>query len=161
MTNSVDISDLKIDSLPNEEWRDVVGYEGLYMVSNLGRVKSLKRKYKKSFLSERLLNVFFDKGRGIGYLSVSLKNTNDVGRKRIKLHRLIANSFIKNPENKPVVNHINGIRNDNRIENLEWVSYQENSLHALYCLKEKEYNIFDYSLNEKYDNHFTNVCKKM
>lgn len=102
-----------------EIWKHIPEYEGLYEVSNLGRIRSLLNT-KTTFL----------KGRDDtnGYLKVALfKN---LIRREMKIHRLAAMAFIPNPENKPQVNHINGIKSDNRIENLEWCSQSENSIHA-------------------------------
>lgn len=116
-----------------EIWKDIIGYEGLYQVSNLGRIKSLKRKtisrngntkYLKSE-KERILKTVNDNN---GYVIVYLCNNGK--NKMIRVHRLVAKTFIPNPEMKPVVNHINGIKNDNRLENLEWTTYQENIIHA-------------------------------
>lgn len=106
-----------------EEWRPINGYEGLYEVSNLGRVKSLSYKNTKE---ERILKIFKDKD---GYLMVNLSNNKITCRFRV--HRLVAEAFIPNPENKPCVDHINTIKNDNRIENLRWVTYKENSNNEL------------------------------
>lgn len=98
-----------------EVWKDIEGYEGLYHVSNLGRVKSLK------FNKIRVLKPF--KG-GTGYLKVQLYRNNI--QTNYAVHRLVAQAFIPNPEKKPEVNHINEIKADNRVENLEWMTFKEN-----------------------------------
>lgn len=103
----------------NEEiWRDVVWYERRYQVSNLGNIRSVRRKFK-------LLR--FQKSNS-GYLRVALFNGEDY--QIISVHRIVAQVFIPNPENKPCVNHKNGIKTDNRVENLEWCTYSENLKHA-------------------------------
>ena len=103
----------------DEVWKDVVGYEGLYRISNKGTVCRLYKNGKVNFMTPRILN---------GYWRVKLCNGNT--QKEYFLHRLIAQAFIPNPENKPEINHINGIKTDNRIENLEWVTRSENAIHA-------------------------------
>lgn len=96
--------------------KPIKGYED-YLVTDTGRVYSLKRKrYMK--LSVR------NKKRGKEYLCVSIRNTD--GEKMFSVHRLVAEAFIPNPENKPQINHINHIQNDNRVHNLEWVTCKEN-----------------------------------
>lgn len=115
----------------NEIFKDVEGFEGLYQISNLGRVKSLNRTVissngKVRNLKEKIMKPCLI---GTGYVTVVLYT----GKKTIKLkhiHRLIALHFIPNPDNKPQVNHINSIRNDNRLVNLEWVTPRENSSHG-------------------------------
>lgn len=104
-----------------EIWKDVKGYEGLYKVSNIGNVKSLKFNKSKK---QKKLSLFLRSG----YLSCMLCNGKT--KKMFHVHRIVADSFIENIENKPCVNHINGIKTDNNYLNLEWVTYSENTKHA-------------------------------
>ncbi len=114
-----------IQDLEGEVWRDVLGYEGYYQVSNMGRIKSLSRSTYHFKNKERLFKMNPEKDGGIRvFLSKDLKNT------RFQLHRLVAFAFIPNPKNLPFINHISGNRADNRVENLEWVTPSENILHA-------------------------------
>lgn len=113
----------------NEIWVNVVGYEGLYNVSNLGRVKSLDKEISNNRCEYtkkgKILKPYLDKD---GYGTVNLYK--DGNKKLLKVHRLVAQSFIENNENKPTVNHKNSIRFDNRADNLEWATYSENNQHA-------------------------------
>jgi hypothetical protein len=114
-----------------EEWRDVRGYEGLYMVSNLGRIKSLERIYYsgKSRKSRKIQPESILKIRSIGkYLGMCLfKN----GRRSTRyVHRVVASAFIPNLDNLPEVNHKNANKHDNAIENLEWCTKEGNLQHA-------------------------------
>jgi hypothetical protein len=106
-----------------EVWRDVKDFEGLYQVSNIGNVKRL---VSERVFAERLIGRSIDKD---GYvkriLSRKGKNYN------FREHRLVASAFIENPQNKATINHINGIRDDNRVENLEWNTNLENKQHAV------------------------------
>lgn len=122
--------------LANEEWRDVVGWEGLYQVSNLGRVKSLPRYHKTLYgyyTKERILTPVLGKR---GYLIVGLFDR-DKTRTR-PIHRLIAEAFIPNTEGKSCIDHVNTIRTDNRIENLRWVTPKENSNNPITLKKSRE-----------------------
>lgn len=105
-----------------EIWKDVKGYEGLYQVSNLGKVKSLP---KVGSVKENILKNFI---KDQGYLAVTVSKNDK--RKTYLNHRLLAISFIPNPENKLEVNHKNGIKDDNRVDNLEWCTHSENIKHA-------------------------------
>ena len=108
-----------------EEWRDIKGYEGLYKISNIGNIKSLARiiNNKPSRLhfngeirqfKEKTLNNRYD---NLGYQSISLTKNKKVYK--IRVHRLIAEAFIPNPENKRTVIHKNGNKSDNGIKNDE------------------------------------------
>lgn len=112
-----------------EIWRDIPNYEGLYQVSNLGRIKALTRRVDKGKChrtwEEHVLKYGLDKK---GYLRTNLAK-NGIN-KTIKIHRIVAEVFVPNIQNKPQVNHINGVKSDNRACNLEWVSNGENQKHA-------------------------------
>lgn len=105
-----------------EEWRPVVGFETKYLVSNIGNVK---RVLGSSHLKPKNLKLMLNKDF---YNQVNLKVNQKTNTKLV--HRLVAMSFIPNPYNKPQINHINGIKNDNRVENLEWCTLSENRIHA-------------------------------
>ena len=109
-----------MDSIPvieGEIWKDVVGYEGYYKISNLGNCISVWRGHK--------LNLSKDKH---GYIKYYLfhKNKKTIGK---FAHQLVAIAFIPNPNNHPFINHINNIKQDNRIENLEWCTHKHNMNH--------------------------------
>lgn len=113
-----------------EEWRDIKGYEGRYQVSNMGRVKSLARKKGWCIARERMLTLW---EQHKGYLVVDL--TDDSGhRKHCQVHRLVAQAFIPNPDGKPQVNHKDGNKHNNRVNNLEWMTNYENHIHKVYTL---------------------------
>lgn len=116
-----------------EIWRPVQGYEGFYEVSSLGRVRSLDRtitamgkygQYGERTYKGKILKPYDSEGYWNVDLIVSGKRT------RAGIHRLMAKAFIPNPDNLPLVNHINENRKDNRVENLEWVTYRENTVYG-------------------------------
>ena len=111
-----------------EQWRDIKGYEGLYQVSNMGRVKSLSRIRKcgsnKYIQKERIMK---QQDRYNGYKKVQLYKDDYVS---FYVHRLVAEKFIPNPENKPQVNHKDSNISNNNLNNLEWVTISENSIHG-------------------------------
>lgn len=120
---------ITFEHINTEVWNDVVGYEGLYQVSNCGRVKSLARYvdygHQKAFRKERVLAKSIDKD---GYELAGLSKLSK--SKLAKVHRLVAQAFIPNTKDLPIVNHIDGVKNNNSVSNLEWVNNSENIQHA-------------------------------
>lgn len=112
-----------------ENWKDIDGYEGYYMVSDLGRVKSLDRRVVCNSgtkpVKGQILKYAYDKD---GYKKVTLQKERKAHR--FLVHRLVAIAFIPNPDNKPQVNHKNGIKTDVSLANLEWATESENTKHA-------------------------------
>lgn len=129
-----------LQDLEGEIWKDINDYVGLYQISNMGRIKSLKRyrnspKNNKKFkisVNERIISPGYSK-YGYNRATLSINNI----KKTFSPHRLVAEHFIPNPENRPQVNHINGITNDNRQSNLHWCTQSENCIHAYKHLNRK------------------------
>lgn len=128
---------LSLENLPNEEWRDVVGYEGSYMVSNLGRVKSLPKtkggNHNQYTSHEKIMKTNLNQG---GYVCVNLHK--DKKLKRFLVHRLMAESFLPKEDGKDFIDHINGIRNDNRVENIRRCTHYENDTFPLAIENKRE-----------------------
>ena len=106
------------EDMPEEEWRDVLGFEELYQVSDLGKVRTIKKGEAEMSQQENRN----------GYLTVHLRNKGV--ERRAMVHRLVAEAFIPNPDELRDVNHKNGNKADNRVENLEWVSHSDNMTHS-------------------------------
>lgn len=130
-----------------EIWKDVDGYEGIYQVSNKGRIKSLDRCFirkdgKPIRLKGQILRGHHDTK---GYIQIELKCR---GKRDLRaLHRLVALAFIPNPYNKPQLNHKDGNKENNCTENLEWCTCQENIRHAW------DNDLNKAKLGEKHPNH--------
>lgn len=142
--------------MENEVWKDIPDYEGLYQVSNLGRIKSLKRKVyagrnRIRWQYERILSN--NKTNGNGYKVVSLNKNGESKNKYI--HRLVAEAFISNTNNLPQVNHKDENKQNNCVDNLEWCTCQYNStyndLHIKNGIKNRnnKYSKPIYKLDEK------------
>lgn len=113
-----------------EQWKPVLGFEGLYEVSNYGSVRSLGIMFRAGYgqLVPKYGRVLAKIKMPNGYLKAHMWRNKKGLLKSI--HRIVAEAFIPNPDNKPFVNHINGNKSDNRIQNLEWCTARENSIHA-------------------------------
>ena len=134
--------------MQEEIWKDIYfedkgkiyDYRGLYQVSNLGRVKRLetyvkdnnRNRYQK--IKEHFLKNSFSKADG--YFIVNLHKNGKL--KRMKVHRLIAFAFIKNENNYPIINHIDGNKLNNNLENLEWCTYKHNTQEAIKMKSKKQ-----------------------
>lgn len=115
----------------NEEWKPIKGYEGIYEVSNLGRIKSLLGWDGHKYVNrERILAPY--KQQSNKYYCRSVVKLFKEGEKRdFKVHRLVAQAFIPNPNNYKVVNHKDGNPLNNKVDNLEWCSQKMNIAHAI------------------------------
>ena len=131
-----------LTNLPNEQWKDIEGFEGLYQVSNMGRIKALKREIpnpknpeKVRVLKEHIMKCQLDNG----YVKTQIYK--DGKKKTIKVHREVASAFIPNPENKPTVNHIKeDEKSNNCVSNLEWATHSEQLKHGTYIQRNVESN---------------------
>lgn len=145
-----------------EIWKDICGYEGMYQISNLGNVKSLTRiTYNKdgkiaNRLEEKVMKLNSTFG---GYLQVSLRKNGT--RKNVRVHRLVAEYFIPNPDNKPEVNHKNRDVSDNSVDNLEWCTPKENMKHLEinFGFDYGRKKVLVYTLDGEFVKEFTSVSE--
>lgn len=134
-----------------EEWRPVVGFEGLYEVSNTGLVRSLHGRRGKVYMMKQKLTRY-------GYMSIHLRNKDVV--KDICVHILVAKAFIPNPENKDQIDHINTIRTDNRVENLRWATSHENHINPITIKNYKEKFSSDLYRQHKREDYYRSGAKE-
>ena len=114
--------------MKKEIWKDVVGYEGLYEVSNFGRVKNLDqlRMPQNAFHKAKILKPHLDKD---GYPRIGM--TKNKKRRNYTVHRIVARAFIPNPDNLPQINHKDGVPDNNHVDNLEWCTALYNIRHSV------------------------------
>lgn len=116
--------------MTQEIWKDVVGYEGLYQISNMGNVRSIDHITNNRFIKGRLLT---PRSRQHGYLGIPLYGKGGHPTRNCRtfsVHRLVAEAFLPNPENLAEVNHKNENKQDNRLSNLEWISHRDNTCYG-------------------------------
>jgi hypothetical protein len=134
-----------------EIWKDIKGYEGLYQVSNLGRIKSNTRYGTKG----GVLKLRLDKD---GYFQTALYKNNKV--KYYRTHRLVAEAFIPNPNNYPIINHKDENRSNNLTNNLEWCTYKYNSNYGNVNVKianSKYKPVYQYSLDDRFIHYYSSL----
>lgn len=156
---------LSLERFEGEVWKDINGYEGLYQVSNFGRVKSLDRvvhcsKNKKCkpynvSVKEKIMRCCFDND---GYIHTTLSNSGI--HNRVLIHRLVALSFLENPNEYPVVNHKDENPSNNHVDNLEWCTYTYNNQYS--NIYEKAYRVtrkpvYQFSLDGKFIREFAST----
>lgn len=133
-----------------EVWKTIKGYEGLYEVSNLGRVKSLVGWNGHEYVKRvRMLKPSKQNAKD-DYFRLIVNLTKNHKKKSYKVHRLVAEAFIPNPDNKPQVNHIDGDTFNNKADNLEWCTDRENKIHAIETGLRNVFNIKQEELEKLY-----------
>ena len=138
-----------------EIWKDIQDYEGLYKVSNLGRIKSLPR--NGTINQDRILKQTKDNN---GYLIVGLHKNNTV--KKTSVHRIVAKAFIKNVENYDVINHKDGNKQNNRVDNLEWCTQKYNVKEAIRLGLQVPHNkkkVLQFNKNEEFIKEYESICE--
>lgn len=138
----------------NEIWKDIIGYENIYQISNLGKVKSLARfansKANGKFSVKEKIRKTTCTTAGYEYVVLSKNGTN----KTLLVHRLVAQAFIPNPDNYDCVNHKDEIKSNNTVSNLEWCSYTYNNTYKNINLRRNTDNVvrkiiqYDLDMNE-------------
>ena len=138
-----------------EIWKDIIGYEGLYQVSNLGRIKSLPR--NGTVKEQKILKQTLDTN---GYLTIGLHKNNKA--KKINIHRIVAETFVANINNYNIINHKDGNKQNNRVDNLEWCTQKHNIKEAIRLGLQIPYNkkpVFQYDKNGNFIKKYNSVCE--
>ena len=135
------------EDVPEEEWRDVLGFEELYQVSNFGNVRTVKNGEAEMSQQENRN----------GYMTVHLRNKGV--ERRAMVHRLVAEAFIPNPDELRDVNHKNGDKSDNRLENIEWVSHSDNMTHSFRELGKNVRHIVQLDLDNNFIERWNSIIE--
>lgn len=139
-----------------EIWKDIIGYEGIYQVSNLGRVKSVERRVRNHKSGSTRLQkeqIITPTDNGNGYKIVCLRSKTN--RKNKYVHRLVAEHFLDNPLGKGYVNHIDYDKSNNVVTNLEWCTVSENVAHSVEHMRKPKQNSKLPTTKEKY------ICRRI
>lgn len=152
-----------------EEWKDIEGFfKGYYQVSNMGRVRSLDREVISNkhggtrVLKGKIMKLSEAKGREVDGSKYLLVNLRREGKNKVyQVHRLVAEAFLENKDDLPIVNHKDGNKSNNNVNNLEWCTYSHNNKHALEnnLRKPRGRNIIQLTLDNKIINEFISVSE--
>ena len=151
-----------MDNLVEEIWKDIPTYEGIYQASNLGKIKSLERIAIKKYRGNRVVKerIMLGTINEDGYLKVHFKNNNR--NNSYFIHRLIAQTFIDNPYNKEQINHKDGNKLNNKVDNLEWVTNLENQQHAWrnrlkYYKGQNDIKVLQFNMDNKFIKEYKSI----
>ena len=133
--------------MENEIWKPVRNWEDFYQISNMGRLKHL------NYLHWNIEKITNGTKLNNGYLKSTFKKKPNI--EQVLIHRIVAEMFIPNPEKKPCVNHKNGIKTDNRVDNLEWVTYKENERHSYDVLNKKPSHLGKFGINHPKNKNYS------
>jgi len=145
---------MQLHNKEEEKWVDIKGYEGIYKVSSLGRIKSI-RTFKGGTIRDKIMYCPIFKRSGYKYVYFKVNG----GTERYSVHNIVLSSFVPNIEKKDCINHINGVKLDNRLSNLEWIDKRGNMIHAMEVLGVKRFG--EDNPNSRYTNAQVDELLKM